>query len=152
MIQQLVRVDLPEGDVDAAFFEAAVFLKGAGAGFGDAVEGLAVGSAEDDKVTGEQSDVVPGFVAVLSTTDAKDDFITNRQRHNRGECGFVGILVHAHGGAGWVEVNQRHIGMVVGGPGLKLFGDIGSRAQSAVSNVQQILRHWRTLVSPIRST
>lgn len=77
-IKRLVRVNLPEGDVDAAFFEAAGFIKGAGTGFGNAVEGLAVGSAEDDEVTGEQSDVIPGFVAVLSAADAKDGFITNR--------------------------------------------------------------------------
>src|SRR5690625_6120905 len=89
---QLPRINLPEGDIDAAFCKTAGFIKGAGAGFGNTVEGLAVGAAEDDEVAGEQGDVIPRFIAVLSTTDAEDCFITDGQRHNRSERSFISIL------------------------------------------------------------
>ena len=74
------------------------------------MEGLAVGAAEDDEVAGEQGDVIPRFIAVLSTTDAEDCFITDGQRHNRSERGFISILVHSHRGTWWIEIDQRHIG------------------------------------------
>src|SRR5699024_2577580 len=106
----LVRIDLPEGDIDAAFCKSARFIEGAGAGFRNAVEGLAVGAAKDDEVAGEQGDVIPRLIAVLSTTDSKDCFITDGQRHNRSERSFMSILVHAQRGPWRVEVNQHHIG------------------------------------------
>src|SRR5699024_6246850 len=117
---QLPRINLPEGDIDAAFFQPAGFVEGAGAGFGNAVEGLAVGATKDDEVAGEQGDIIPGLVAVFSTTDAEDCFITDGQRHNRSERSFISILVHTHRGTWRVEVNQRHIGPEVIDPRSKL--------------------------------
>src|SRR5699024_3871393 len=134
------RINLPEGDIDAAFCKTAGFIKGPGAGFGNAVEGLAVGAAEDDEVAGEQSNIVPGFVAVFSTADAKDSFITDGQRHNRSERSFISILVHTHRGTRRIKVNQRHIGPEVIDPRSKLLSDIGSCLQSTLCNIQEILR------------
>src|SRR5699024_1534350 len=101
---------MPEGYIDAAFCKTAGFIKGKGAGIEKAVEGLAVGAAEDDEVAGEQGDVIPRFIAVLSTTDAEACFITDGQRHNRSERSFISILVHSHRGTWWIEIDQRHIG------------------------------------------
>src|SRR5699024_7953545 len=116
--------------------------KGTGSGFGNAVEGLAVGAAEDDEVAGEQGDVIPRFIAVLSTTDAEDCFITDGQRHNRSERSFISILVHTHRGTRRIEVNQRHIGTKAIYPGWEFFGDIGSSLQSTVRYIQKVVWDW----------
>src|SRR5699024_6164161 len=97
---------------------------------------------KDDEIAGEQGDVIPRFIAVLSTTDSEDCFITDGQRHNRSERSFISILVHAHRGTWRVEVNQHHIGTKAIYPGRELFGDIGSGLQSTVRYIQEVVRDW----------